>query len=87
MKDKLFLKENFFVEFIGVTLVNKIIQVSSVQFSNTSSVYYIVCSTPKVKFLSLTIIPLCPLLLYSPPRLCRFLLVITIQLIFNHTVV
>ena len=44
-----------FIEFIGVTLVNKLIQVSSVQFSNTSFVYCIVCSSPKVKSPFLTI--------------------------------
>ena len=31
----------FFIEFIAVTLVNKIIQVSGVQFYNTSSVYFL----------------------------------------------
>ena len=45
MKDKLFLKENFFVEFIGVTLVNKIIQVSGVQFYN-SHLYIVLCVHP-----------------------------------------
>ena len=43
------------IECIGVTLVNKIIQVSGVSFSNTSSVYCIVCSPLKVKFPSITI--------------------------------
>lgn len=33
-------------KFTGVTLVNKIIQVSSVQFHNTSSIYHVVCSPP-----------------------------------------
>ena len=35
----------FFIEFIGVTLVNKIIQVLGVQFYSTSPVYYIVFTT------------------------------------------
>ena len=37
------------IEFIGMTLVNKFIQVSGVQFYNTSSVYCIVYSPPQVK--------------------------------------
>ena len=44
-----------FIEFIGVTLVNKIIQVSDTQFYNTSSVHGIVCSPPQVKSPSITI--------------------------------
>ena len=36
----------FFIEFIGMTLVNKIIQVSGIQLCITSSVYCIVCSPP-----------------------------------------
>ena len=42
----LFLKN--FIKFIGVTLVSKI-KISSVKFHNTSSVYFTVCSPPKVK--------------------------------------
>ena len=38
----------FLIEFIGVRLVNIIIYVSSVQFFNTPSAYYIVCSPSKV---------------------------------------
>ena len=38
-----------FSEFIGVTLVNKIMQVSGVQSSNMSSIYCIVCSPPQIK--------------------------------------
>lgn len=38
-----------FIKCIGVTLVNKIIYVSSTQSYNTSPVYCMVCSTPKVK--------------------------------------
>ena len=34
----------FLIEFVGVTLVNKIIQVSGAQFYNTSSVHCTVCS-------------------------------------------
>ena len=36
-----------FIEFIGVTLVNKVIQVAGAQFHNTSSVPCTVCSPPK----------------------------------------
>ena len=43
----------FLIEFIEVTLVNKSIQVSTVQFYNTSPVYYIVCPPPKAKSPSL----------------------------------
>ena len=39
----------FVTKFIGVTFVNKIIQVSSVQFYDTSLLYCIVCPWPKVK--------------------------------------
>lgn len=38
-----------FVEFIWMTLVNKTVQVSGVQFHNTSSVPSIVCSAPQLK--------------------------------------
>ena len=44
-----------FIAFTGLTLVNKIKQVSTVQFYNISSVYCIMCSSPKVKFPSITI--------------------------------
>ena len=40
-----------FIEFIGMTLVNKIIQVSGAQFHNTSSVYCIACLPPKSSLL------------------------------------
>ena len=33
----------FLIKFIGVTLVNKFIKVSSVQFYDIPSVYFIVC--------------------------------------------
>ena len=53
----------FFIEFIGVALVNKATQVSGVQFYNTSSVYHAVCSPPE-SGLSTTIFPLpCELLI------------------------
>ena len=42
---------NYFIEFIGVALVNKIIQVSGIQFYNTSSVYCLVCSPRKSSLL------------------------------------
>ena len=47
----------FFIEFTGVTLINKIIQVLGVQFYSTSSVHCIVCSPPQVKSPSTTIYP------------------------------
>ena len=43
---------NFFIKLSGVTLLNKIIQVSSVHFYDTSCVYYIVCLPPEVNLLS-----------------------------------
>ena len=46
----------FGIECVGVTLVNKIIQVSSVQL-NKSSAYCIVRSAPKVQLLSIPIYP------------------------------
>ena len=58
---------SFFIEFIGATLVNKIIQVSGAQFYNTSSVHCVVCSPPKVKSLSSTIHPPYSLLYLLPP--------------------
>ena len=39
-----------------MTLVNKIMYVSGVQFYNISSVYCIVCSPPQVKFLSINFV-------------------------------
>ena len=62
----------FLIGFIGVTLVHKIIQVSSIQFYNTSSVHCVVCSPPQVTSPSITIYP--PL---TPPP---FPLVITMLL-------
>ena len=65
----LFFLTLFFIEFIGVTLVNKF--VSCAQFHNTSFVNCIVCSPPKVIFIPL----------YSlPPLPSPFSLVITILL-------
>ena len=55
LQTHLFLK--YFIEFIGVTLVNTIMQVSGVQFYNTSSVYCTVCSPPQVKLSSIVIFP------------------------------
>ena len=43
-----YLKKNF-IEVFGVTLVQKVTQVSSVQLQNTPSVHCIVCSPPRVK--------------------------------------
>lgn len=47
MSEKKYLSNNFslFIEFLGVILVNKIIQVSGTQFCNTSSVYCIVSNS------------------------------------------
>ena len=50
----------FFIGFIGVTLVIKIIQASGVQFHNTPSVHLIVCSPPQGKSVSITIYPPVP---------------------------
>ena len=50
----------FLKNFTWVTLVNKFIQVSGIQFYNTSSVYCVVCSPPKVKSPSITIYPPLP---------------------------
>ena len=48
--------------------MNQIIQVSGVQFYNTSSVYFIVCLPPQVKFPSITIYTLfTPFHLLSAP--------------------
>ena len=44
-----------FIEFIGVALVSKIIQVSVVQLHNTSSVYCTVQSPPQFTSSSVTI--------------------------------
>ena len=54
-----------FIKFIGVTLVNKIIQVSGAQFHNTSFVHWTVCSPPQVKSPSITIYP--PYILFYLP--------------------
>ena len=61
----------FFIEFIRVTLVNKIIYISGLQFYNTpvlynTSVYCIVCSLPQVESLPSPFTPSDPLLL--PPK-------------------
>ena len=54
---------SFLIKFIGVTLVNEIIWVSSVHFYDTWSVYCIVCPPPKVKSSSVTLY-LAPFTLY-----------------------
>ena len=58
-----------FTEFIAVTMVNKIIYVSAVQFYNTSSVYCIVCLPPKSSLLPSHLSLINPLL--RPPSLCQ----------------
>ena len=50
--------KNFEIEFIGVTLVHKAIQVSSVQVNKTSSAHCIVHPTPQAKSHSIPILPL-----------------------------
>ena len=65
---------SIFIEFIGVTLVNKIIQVSGVQFYNTLSVYCIGHSTPRSSLFPSPFTPTLPSTSPSPP----FLLVIII---------
>ena len=57
----------FLIEFIVVTLFNKIMQVSGVQFCNTSSVYCTVCSPPQVKSPFITLYPSTLLDLSHPP--------------------
>ena len=52
-----FIKKFLLIEFIGVTLVNKIILVSGVQFYHTSSVHRTVCSPLQVQCPSTTIYP------------------------------
>ena len=66
------------IEFIGVTLVNKIVWVSGAQFYNASSVYFIVCLPPQVKSFSISIHP--PPTIISPTPATRFPLVVTIFL-------
>ena len=56
-----------FIEFIGVILVNKIIQVSGAQFHNTSSVPCIVCSPPQLTSPSITFYPHYTLFHHLPP--------------------
>ena len=67
----------FITGFIGVTLVNEIIQVSGVQFYNASSAYCIVCSPSKIKSPSVTIYPAFTFFCLPYPRIP---LVITILL-------
>ena len=50
----------FIIEFIGVTLVHRTIQVSCIQLNKTSSVHCIVHIEPQVKSLSGPIPPFCP---------------------------
>ena len=55
------------IEFIGLTLVHKTIQVSSVQLNKTSSVHCIVCPSPHAKSLSVLFCPTQPTSTYPPP--------------------
>ena len=65
-------RQQVFIQFIGVTLVNKITQVSGVQFCDTPAVYRTVCSPPRVK---------------SPSCLFPFYLLPPLSLWSPHTVV
>lgn len=68
----------FKIKFIGLALVNKMIQVASVQFRTTSSACCSVCSPPKWTLLpsphiwphSRLLPPQPPLSLWSPPCCC-----------------
>ena len=64
-----YLFKKCFVEFIGVTLVNKIIYASGAQFYNASSVYCIVVHHPKSSLHPSPFTPLYPPLPPSTPRL------------------
>ena len=69
VRTRVFAFQNNVLEFIGVTLVSKIIQVSGVRFYHTSSVYCTVCSPPQVKSPSITIHPHFALYLHPHPAL------------------
>ena len=56
-----------FIGFIGVKLLNKIIQVSGAQFHNTSSVYCIVFHHPKSGLLPSPFIPPMNLFIFLIP--------------------
>ena len=71
-----------FIELIGVTLVNKIIWVTSVQFDSTSSVYCNVCSPPNNRVSSHHhLLPLYPLL--SPPHPFPLVITALLSMFFN----
>ena len=55
------------IEFIGMTLVNKFMLASGVQFYNMSSVYCTMCSPPQVKSLSINIFLILPWSTSPPP--------------------
>ena len=57
----------FITEFIGVILVHQTIQVSSVQFSKTSSAHCIVCPLPKASLLPFPLVSPCSTSTYSHP--------------------
>ena len=67
-----------FKKCIGVTLFNRIMWVSGVQFYNTPSVYCIVCSPLQVRSPSSTVSPLYPL--FYPPLHPASPLVVTMLL-------
>ena len=65
----------FFITPIGVTVANKIKEVSGILFYNTSSVYCTVCSPPQVKSPSITI--------YSPLPSSTSTLLLTSSIVFH----
>ena len=71
----------FKLNFIGMTLVNKIIWVSSVHFHDTWSIYCIVCPQHKVKSCFVTIY-LAPFTLYCPPPPFRLVTTILLSVSF-----
>ena len=67
-----FFSFQFLIEFIGVTLVHKTIQVSSVQLNKAKSSHGILCPSPQAKSLSIHIFSLFALLhLLPPPSGCH----------------
>ena len=84
---------SFLIEFIGVTLVCKIIQVSSVQLNETPSSQCIVHPLPQAKYLLIPIPPTLahlhlPPILFSvwlSPHCCLRLCVIHTHTLYLHT--
>lgn len=73
-----------FIKFIGVTLINKITQVSGAKFNNSLSVYCIVCSPPQAKSLSITFISPIPFSIFpNSPLPCSRLTVVYVHEFFS----